>query len=103
MWTGVHSSVTSVRSPLSGLSARTVKAGHVTLTTCLDCGTRSRGSRCGIHAAEHRAHKNTVYGDPSYRSARAALPIEEPEAQAGAYQRDARRTWARQHRPRDQA
>ena len=61
------------RIPLSGLSARTVKAACVTLTTCLDCGTPSRGSRCGVHAAERRAYKNAVYGDPSYRSARAAM------------------------------
>jgi len=42
------------------------------LTTCLDCGTPSRGSRRGVHTAERRAYKNAVYGDPSYRSARAA-------------------------------
>ncbi len=45
----------------------------MTLTTCLDCGTPSRGSRCGVHAAERRAHKNAVYGEPSYRSVRAAM------------------------------
>ena len=43
------------------------------LTTCLDCGTPSRGWRCGVHAAEHRAYKNAVYGDPSHRGARAAM------------------------------
>jgi hypothetical protein len=47
--------------------------GPVTLTTCLDCGTPSRGSRCLDHTAARTAFKNAVYGDPSYRSARAAL------------------------------
>ena len=45
----------------------------MTLTTCLDCGTPSRGSRCGLHTTERRAYKNAVYGDPFYREARAAM------------------------------
>jgi len=45
----------------------------VTLTTCLDCGTPSRGSRCDVHTAERRAYRNAVYGEPSYRGARAAM------------------------------
>ena len=44
----------------------------MTLTTCLDCGTPSRRSRCVAHAAEHRAYKNAVYGDLSYRGPRRA-------------------------------
>jgi len=46
MSTGVHSSVTSVRSRPAALRAN-LEGGLVLLTTCLDCGTPSRGSRCG--------------------------------------------------------
>ena len=45
----------------------------MTLTTCLDCGTPSRGSRCPGHAAARTAFKNAVYGDPSYVAERAAM------------------------------
>jgi hypothetical protein len=43
------------------------------LTPCIECGAPARGTRCQSHTRARSAYENGVYGDSSYRAARAAM------------------------------